>query len=441
MVAIHYALKRIPCDEDITMMTDCLSGLHLIIANLQRPERFRYHKHKMILACIAHLLLARTGSTTMYKVRSHIGIKGNEKADQLAKQATYPGQATDTYRDTLDLGIGRNWLEYKHTRVRVSPGTGNCIKVQEWRNVNDLKDHTLRIITDAEVERRLTQEGKPHDKRSLYLTLFQGIMDQGTRGQGIMHKASNAFWTLADNLSQKDIQTALKIRYGVLVTNRILHRYNPAHTQQCPLCTEDDSITHAMLQCRHPDIHKLHVARHGTGVYTTATAIKQGTQGGGFLIIDAEGHQTYRLLPSWLLPPALQCSRPDIVFIPTFNPDQYSPQQLAQLSINTKAHHTVHIVEFGYCYDFKIHEAIHLKQLQHRSLVLALRARGWHVKQHQIIVSITGIFPGTTADTLQQLGLSKTTTNSLLRSLHIHSLRTATSIYRSRQKLARSAGP
>ena len=44
------------------------------------------HPDKTILQEIVELLQQRTQSTTLYKVRAHANIEGNEKANELAKE-------------------------------------------------------------------------------------------------------------------------------------------------------------------------------------------------------------------------------------------------------------------------------------------------------------------------------------------------------------------
>ena len=44
------------------------------------------HSDKIILKELVEMLQRRTQTTTMYKVRAHTNIKGNEKADKFAKE-------------------------------------------------------------------------------------------------------------------------------------------------------------------------------------------------------------------------------------------------------------------------------------------------------------------------------------------------------------------
>lgn len=54
---------------------------------LYSPTKYRVHKHKHMLNKIVNAMLGRSGATTIYKVRAHIGVVGNELADTAAKIA------------------------------------------------------------------------------------------------------------------------------------------------------------------------------------------------------------------------------------------------------------------------------------------------------------------------------------------------------------------
>jgi ribonuclease HI len=90
--AIHMALQHgdLAAQPTVTLYTDSLCSIQLINQALYRPEELRTHKHHTLLANVATLLQARTQlglHTAIRKVKSHIGIQGNELADQGANRA------------------------------------------------------------------------------------------------------------------------------------------------------------------------------------------------------------------------------------------------------------------------------------------------------------------------------------------------------------------
>ena len=89
LIALLHALNRTR-DADETIATDSLTSMHLIKGHLTDPQRYTFHKHRHLLEEITGRLVQRSRKglhTTMLKVKSHIGIAGNEAADELANRA------------------------------------------------------------------------------------------------------------------------------------------------------------------------------------------------------------------------------------------------------------------------------------------------------------------------------------------------------------------
>ena len=94
-MAIHAALKIINEEypnELAHIFTDCLNGLYVIKTQIKHLTLHNNHPDKTILQEIVRLLQQTTQPTTLYKVRAHANIEGNEKADKLAKE----GREKDT---------------------------------------------------------------------------------------------------------------------------------------------------------------------------------------------------------------------------------------------------------------------------------------------------------------------------------------------------------
>ncbi len=91
--AIHQALMHpsvASAEETIHLYTDSLCSIYMIRRILDAPWTLKESKHYKLLHNILNALRARAeagGMTYIYKVKSHSGIRGNDKADEKAKEA------------------------------------------------------------------------------------------------------------------------------------------------------------------------------------------------------------------------------------------------------------------------------------------------------------------------------------------------------------------
>ena len=89
-MAIHATLKIINGEypnKPTHIFTDCLNGLYVIKTQIKHLTLHNNHLDKTILQEIVELLQQRTQPTTLYKVRAHANIEGNEETDKLAIEA------------------------------------------------------------------------------------------------------------------------------------------------------------------------------------------------------------------------------------------------------------------------------------------------------------------------------------------------------------------
>ena len=89
LMAIHKTLRIITTkypNEPAHIFTDCLNCIYVINTQIKHPSQHNNHANKTILKDIVNMLKNRTQLTTIYKVKAHINIEGNEKADTLAKE-------------------------------------------------------------------------------------------------------------------------------------------------------------------------------------------------------------------------------------------------------------------------------------------------------------------------------------------------------------------
>ena len=117
---------------------------------LKSLHEHRQHVHKYLLQAIGDLLAtrARRGlKTSLVKVKSHIGIRGNKIADKLAKYATQnwdvdmSGEHTEPYNDMVWLRTVVQDQEGNDCEGDFLRDTTNSLKKQYTAN-NDLETAT-----------------------------------------------------------------------------------------------------------------------------------------------------------------------------------------------------------------------------------------------------------------------------------------------------------
>ena len=89
MIAIHKTLRIINDqypNEPAYIFTDSLNTLYLLNTQIKYPTLHNSHPYQVTLASMVKLLQKRSQPTTLYKVRAHVNIDGNEQADKLAKE-------------------------------------------------------------------------------------------------------------------------------------------------------------------------------------------------------------------------------------------------------------------------------------------------------------------------------------------------------------------
>ena len=111
LVAIHKTLDKFPTHECVGIFTDSLSSLQAIRYHYthQGPSSHQnYHHHYLLMSGITDLpkeRRRRVFRTTLHKIRAHINVRDNIRADAAAKMAvTQYNSLPESQKSKIDVG-------------------------------------------------------------------------------------------------------------------------------------------------------------------------------------------------------------------------------------------------------------------------------------------------------------------------------------------------
>ena len=201
LVAILAALQQ-RSSLDCTIATDSLACMFSIGNALQAPSRCAESPHKTLLLHISQVILRRANQglkTFLFKVKSHIGIEGNEIADELANVARDPAARQ------LHLALGSQAFEdHKWPHLLKKAQDAGGVERRTWRTATDLKS-SIRTHVAARNANGLTPAGQYHGSWEEIRTL--------------LHPSSFAFWHNSP-LPFGTKVNILKARWGQLWTKK-----------------------------------------------------------------------------------------------------------------------------------------------------------------------------------------------------------------------------
>ena len=383
------------------------------------------------------------------KVKSHIGIVGNEKADELAKEAAQAPGSCNRQVPTGSEGFqDMYWPTYqKSFGPDRAPQTWHC---------DDL-NKDLKRLAAMKHQRGFTNV-------TIYTKAWSDI--EGVADGDL----SNKFWTDPGVSTSMTINT-LKYRFGQLWNKKIAFRQcrpyfgggNVARDSTCPLCHGPDSGGHILGGCEHAQMKALFIHRHDSAMRQVLNELNKGGHGSYYCIADVGTMETLgplgvhdKRIPSWLLsnqylaaqgidPSMRGKMRPDIMLI------QVTPDEVAALlgrgpssqldSMQGNRKRNVWIMEGGYTADTRYKDKLEEKLHQHDLLVRLLEDRGFEVSVLPFILGFSGTIYLDNVEQLGSIGITRPRAKALLQKLHTHAITCLQNIVTQRRRLERQVEP
>lgn len=252
------------------MATDSLGSMYGIAKMITRPQDLKEHRHRQILEDLATAVRDHPGTVHLWKVKSHTGIIGNELADGVAVQVARGEQPPDASPShAYDVpSNSRAKMYWPHKESEKESPNGEIVKI-----ATPLPDIQAALKHEAHAH---TKHGSaPRD--GIYASSWQNIETK------LHHQASHAFMT-SSKVDWYTRKLVLQYRWGLLPTNRLLHKIGKTPTNQCPLCGEEDGGHHAISGCR--ELSAAYTRRHNDAGTEILEAISRGTEASRVFLSD-----------------------------------------------------------------------------------------------------------------------------------------------------------
>jgi ribonuclease HI len=274
--ALHVALEKgtelhREDGDTVNIATDSLGSMHALLKAIHRPQDMVEHRHRQILQQMAKVVESSTAVIHVWKVKSHIGIVGNELADAAAV-AVASGEQTDcwTYDEPSNNRSELHWPYQVEEVVDTSNAAGNAVTRTQFRPVADLMDALRQVV---------------HAVKKLGKSNLDGIYASSWRAihSSIAHQHSHMFLA-GTTITHKTKKLMMQYRWGLLPTRRWLHKCKLAPDISCPLCGEEDGGHHALSACR--CVSPTVTTRHNDAGTEIVEAIMKGEKGCSLIMSD-----------------------------------------------------------------------------------------------------------------------------------------------------------
>ena len=273
------------------------------------------------------------------KVKAHMGVEGNIKADLAAKKVVTQkiiDSGVDwsdvSERDLDEAGIDSTCsVNSKRWPVHPAPGStefnekhlsgvGKMLQEGHWPSgPPPIAQQGLdgRAAGRGVPARAVVQEDEDWQVRNLHASVSNAVKSTNRLGYsnassnyiklwrdlapllppGTSHMFWKKFAQSRRNVKTTTVRNAIKLRYGTFWNAKLAKRFNKPYLGRisvgtCPLCNNPDSDTHVLGACSHRYLKGLYIERHNEAVAIVGKAIMEGAKGGCLttLVADAGRH-------------------------------------------------------------------------------------------------------------------------------------------------------
>lgn len=400
------------------------------------PQRMQEHRHKQLLMDIAAIISARAYPTHLVKVKSHIGIIGNEIADSIA---TGVAKGRITPQMQIDDPSNKRTNEYwVHFTQQKNSNNGQSTK----HRPNPLPDLNNCIKDHCHQYHRLGTA----NTQTIY---FSAVTNMNSKLNTTASRKFMAMQTVTD----RERTNVIKLLNGNLYTNKLAKRFGHTATDKCPLCKQPDGGYHLAGGC--PKLTESYLARHHAAGAYILEAIRAGAKGGTIIQADIGSRKKQQKAGLTPLPTHIPTEHLPTLRAPNTDKHGSKTEPTRRLATNEaitsipditlyekkrrgkliRRRYT--IIEIKYCTDTRPHIQHQRADQQHTRLISTLvRSRpNTEARLVTILLGMAGyIYLEETEEQLQTLGINGQALNNLITNLHVQAVKSLTSIVQARRQ-------
>jgi hypothetical protein len=219
---------------------------------------------------------------TLYEYERSEDAKSNQQAtpsdssDEEERQGTYSSQYQGLHDDW--------WNYYEHSNDRADKYWPHHLDITMPTKKGKEQAEAITVYT-AIPNMAESLKAIMHRRRKTGMsdtsTVYYSSWQSQTNNTDEAH--SHLFMT-SSKVTPRQRKRVLQYRYGLLPTNKLLHRYNKVKSTACPLCGGEDGGHHAVSSC--PALSHAATLRHNEAGTAILKAIHQGCKGRLLLTSD-----------------------------------------------------------------------------------------------------------------------------------------------------------